>query len=129
MTLTRGDIVIAVFPGELGKPRPAVILQRDELLGLFSTILCCPMTTHLIDAPTLRPIIVPSPENGLQEISQIMVEKLSPLRGDVIRQRIGRLTTAELKRLGHPSSNQKARFCWRYSGTILDRSRLRRREN
>ncbi|MFN4205095.1 MAG: type II toxin-antitoxin system PemK/MazF family toxin [Agrobacterium albertimagni] len=99
MTLTRGDIVIAVFPGELGKPRPAVILQRDELLGLFSTILCCPMTTHLIDAPTLRPIIVPSPDNGLQEISQIMVEKLSPLRRDVIRQQIGRLTTGELKRL------------------------------
>ncbi|MGE8104936.1 type II toxin-antitoxin system PemK/MazF family toxin [Allorhizobium sp. NPDC080224] len=91
--------MIAVFPGELGKPRPAVILQRDELLGLFSTILCCPMTTHLIDAPTLRPIIVPSPENGLQEISQIMVEKLSPLRRDVIRQRIGRLTTGEIKRL------------------------------
>jgi mRNA interferase MazF len=99
VTLTRGDIVIAVFPGELGKPRPAVILQRDELLGLFSTILCCPMTTHLIDAPTLRPIIVPSPDNGLQEISQIMVEKLSPLRRDVIRQQIGRLTTGELKRL------------------------------
>lgn len=99
MTLTRGDIVIAVFPGELGKPRPAVVLQRDELLGLFSTILCCPMTTHLIDAPTLRPIIVPSPDNGLQEISQIMVEKLSPLRRDVIRQQIGRLTTGELKRL------------------------------
>ena len=91
--------MIAVFPGELGKPRPAVILQRNELLGLFSTILCCPMTTHLIDAPTLRPIIVPSPENGLQEISQIMVEKLSPLRRDVIRQQIGRLTTGELKRL------------------------------
>ncbi|SIQ29896.1 transcriptional modulator of MazE/toxin, MazF [Rhizobium sp. RU33A] len=91
--------MIAVFPGELGKPRPAVILQRDELLGLFSTILCCPMTTHLIDAPTLRPIIVPSPENGLQEISQIMVEKLCPLRRDVIRQQIGRLTTGELKRL------------------------------
>lgn len=99
MTLTRGDIVIAVFPGELGKPRPAVILQRDELLGLFSTILCCPMTTHLIDAPTLRPIIAPNAENGLQEVSQIMVEKLSPLRKDVIRQRIGQLSSGELKRL------------------------------
>lgn len=99
MTLTRGDIVIAVFPGELGKPRPAVIFQRDELLGLFSTILCCPMTTHLIDAPTLRPIIAPNAENGLQEVSQIMVEKLSPLRKDVIRQRIGQLSSGELKRL------------------------------
>lgn len=91
--------MIAVFPGELGKPRPAVILQRDELVGLFSTVLTCPMTTHLIDAPTLRPIIAPNPENGLQEVSQIMVEKLSPVRKEVIRQRIGRLSSGELKRL------------------------------
>lgn len=99
MILGRGDIVIAVFPGEMGKPRPAVILQRDELVGLFSTILACPMTTHLIDAPTLRPIISPNPENGLQDISQVMVEKLSPLRRDVIRQRIGRVSGDELERL------------------------------
>lgn len=91
--------MIAVFPGELGKPRPAVILQRDELVGLFSTILACPMTTHLINAPTLRPIIAPHAENGLQEVSQIMVEKLSPLRRDVIRQRIGKLSSGELRRL------------------------------
>lgn len=91
--------MVAVFPGELGKPRPAVILQRDELVEIFSTILACPMTTHLIEAPTLRPIVIPNVENGLQDVSQIMVEKLSPLRKDVIRQRIGQLSAGELKRL------------------------------
>lgn len=99
MKLGRGDVVIAVFPGELGKPRPAVILQPEELNEIFSTVLACPLTTHLIDAPILRPIIAPNTENGLQEFSQIMAEKISPLRKEVIRQRIGQLGAGEMKRL------------------------------
>jgi mRNA interferase MazF len=97
--LGRGDVVIAAFPGELGKPRPAVIIQPEEFTEIFSTVLACPMTTHLIDAPILRPIIAPHPDNGLQEFSQIMVEKISPLRKDVIRQQIGRLGAGEMKRV------------------------------
>ncbi|WJH40609.1 type II toxin-antitoxin system PemK/MazF family toxin [Aliirhizobium terrae] len=99
MKLSRGDVVIAVFPGELGKPRPAVILQSDDLIEIFSTVLACPMTTHLIDAPLLRPIIVPNAENGLQEVTQTMVEKISPLRKEVIRQQIGRLSDGDLRRI------------------------------
>ncbi|MGK6316501.1 type II toxin-antitoxin system PemK/MazF family toxin [Neorhizobium sp. DT-125] len=91
--------MIAVFPGELGKPRPAIVLQADDLTEIFSTVLACPMTTHLINAPLLRPIIAPNTENGLQELSQIMVEKISPLRKDVVRQRIGRLGAGDMKRL------------------------------
>ena len=91
--------MIAVFPGELGKPRPAIILQPDELTEIFSTVLACPMTTHLIDAPFLRPIIAPTAENGSQDPSQIMVEKISPLRKDVIRQQVGRLADGDMKRL------------------------------
>ncbi|MBB6507276.1 mRNA interferase MazF [Rhizobium soli] len=99
MKLKRGDIVIAVFPGELGKPRPAVILQHDDLNEILTTILACPMTTHVIETPWLRPIIVPTIDNGLQELSQIMSEKISPLRREVIRQRIGRLDEHDLNRL------------------------------
>ncbi len=99
MKINRGDVVIAAFPGELGKPRPAVILQSDDLIEIFTTILACPMTTYLIEAPVLRPVIAPNTENGLQEISQIMVEKISPLKKDVIRQQIGRLSNSDPKRV------------------------------
>lgn len=99
MKLKRGDIVIAAFPGDLGKPRPAVILQNDDLNDTFTTILACPMTTHIVDAPWLRPIIAPAADNGLQEVSQIMSEKISPLRKEVIRQMIGRLDDHDLNRL------------------------------
>lgn len=91
--------MIAVFPGELGKPRPAVILQSDDFIEIFSTVLACPMTTHLIAAPLLRPIVAPNAENGLRDLSQTMVEKISPLRKEVIKQQIGRLGGADLKRI------------------------------
>jgi mRNA interferase MazF len=97
--LSRGDIVVAVFPGELGKPRPAVILQADEFLVIYTTVLACPLTTHLIDAPLLRPTIEPTTENGLQHPSQVMVEKITPVRKEVIAQQIGRLADDDLSRI------------------------------
>lgn len=99
MKLRRGDVVIAVFPGELGKPRPAVVLQADELLDVYTTVLACPLTTHLLDAPLLRPTLEPSTGNGLQLRSQAMVEKITPIRKEVIGQQIGRLTDDDLARL------------------------------
>ncbi|NHT78269.1 type II toxin-antitoxin system PemK/MazF family toxin [Rhizobiaceae bacterium CRRU44] len=99
MKLSRGDVVIAVFPAELGKPRPAVIMQADAFIEPLSSILACPITTYLIDAPVLRPIVAPTAENGLQHVSQVMVEKISPLKKEVIRQRIGQLGPADMTRL------------------------------
>ncbi|OLP52544.1 hypothetical protein BJF92_02945 [Rhizobium rhizosphaerae] len=99
MMLSRGDVVIAAFPGDVGKPRPAVILQSDLFLPIFSTALACPMTSHLIEAPVLRPLIEPSPENGLGQPSQIMTDKLSPLRKSVIRQKVGQLSAVDLAKV------------------------------
>ncbi len=86
VNLSRGDVVIAAFPGELGKPRPAVVLQADELLAVYTTVLACPFTTHLLDAPLLRPPVQPTEENGLQQLSQAIIEKITPLRKEVIAQ-------------------------------------------
>jgi mRNA interferase MazF len=47
--LKRGDIALVVLQGELGKPRPGVIVQSDEL-GALSSLIVCPMSSH-IDAP------------------------------------------------------------------------------
>ncbi|MCJ9745916.1 type II toxin-antitoxin system PemK/MazF family toxin [Neorhizobium sp. BETTINA12A] len=91
--------MIAVFPGELGKPRPAVILQADEFLVTYTTALACPLTTHLLEAPLLRPIIEPSAQNGLQYPSQVMVEKITPVRKEVIGQRIGRLADSDMRQI------------------------------
>lgn len=89
----------AAFHGDLGKPRPAVILQADEFLEDYTTVLVCPFTTHLVDSPMLRPTVVPTSGNGLEHISQIMVDKTAPARKAAIGVVIGRLSEVDISRL------------------------------
>jgi mRNA interferase MazF len=97
--MRRGDIVTVAFAGDFGKPRPAVIVQSDYLNETHTTILLCPFTSDLIDAPLFRIPIEPSPENGLRSSSQIMVDKAAPMRSEKIGARIGVLDTETLVRL------------------------------
>jgi mRNA interferase MazF len=92
-------MVTAAFQGDLGKPRPAVILHADEYIDTHETILLCPLTTFLADAPNFRPTIEPSSENGLQTSSQIMVDKTTHLKKQSIRQVIGKLGADDIRRL------------------------------
>lgn len=99
MKLKRGDMVTAAFQGDLRKPRPAVILHADEYIEFHETLLLCPLTTFLADSPNFRPTIEPSPENGLQSTSQIMVDKTTHLKKTSIRQVIGALNSDDIRRL------------------------------
>jgi mRNA interferase MazF len=92
-------MVTAAFQGDLGKPRPAVILHAEELIEDHVTLLLCPLTTFLADSPIFRPTITPSKENGLQMKSQIMVDKMTHLRKSAISQIIGHLNDDEMQRL------------------------------
>ena len=87
--MRRGDIVTVAFPGDFGKPRPAVIVQSDYLNDTHATILLCPFTGELVDAPLIRIPVPPSNENGLRSTSHIMVDKAAPVRRQKIGARIG----------------------------------------
>src|ERR1700751_540860 len=80
-----------VVPGDLGRPRPGVIVQSDELGEKTSTVLACPLSSDLQDIPNprLRPIVEPSTENGLRLRSQIMADKTFAQRRERIRRVIG----------------------------------------
>jgi mRNA interferase MazF len=41
----RGDVVLMVVPGELGKPRPGIIVQANELGDETTTVLVCPLSS------------------------------------------------------------------------------------
>jgi mRNA interferase MazF len=90
MELKRGDIVLIVVPGDLGKPRPAVVVQANDL-GKRRTFVVCPMSSDVAEAPTLRPIVEPSDENGLRAPSQVMTELITAVRSERVRRVIGRL--------------------------------------
>ncbi len=99
MEVTRGDVVIAVVPGDYGKPRPVVVVQSDVFNPTHSSIVVCPVTSHFVGSPLFRLTVSPDPSNGLRTESQIMVDKMTALRVDRIRKRIGTLRPSEMRSL------------------------------
>ena len=89
--MRRGDIVLVVVPGDLGRPRPGVVVQADELAEELSTVFICPITSDVQERLSLRPVVEADPSNGLRLRSQIMTDKMVALRLDRIRQVIGRM--------------------------------------
>ena len=74
--LHRGDLVTIALQGDLGKPRPAVVIQSD-LFDVHPSVTVLPLTSLLHDAPLVRIAVHPSAANGLREQSQVMVDKPS----------------------------------------------------
>lgn len=99
MQIKRGDLVLCALSGDFGKPRPAVVVQSDLFNPVHTSITLCPITTHLRDSPLFRLSLVPSSANGLRHPSQIMVDKISSLRADKIREKIGKLSQTQLDSL------------------------------
>lgn len=93
--MKRGDLATVALQGDYGKPRPAVVIQSDWLSGTDS-ILICPLTSTLRDAPLYRLTVEPSVGNGLSRVSQVMVDKIFAVRRDKLGQRLGRLEDKEL---------------------------------
>ena len=97
--MKRGDVVLMVAPGDLGKPRPGVVVQADELGSDTTTVLICPMSSDLQHSPRLRPIIEPGQTNGLRIKSQVMADKVTPVRRDRVRRVLGAVDPASLERI------------------------------
>jgi mRNA interferase MazF len=87
----RRDVVLAVAPDDLGKPRPGVVVQADELGEQTTGVLVCPMSSDIRNTTRTRPVVDPSPSNGLRLRSQIMTDRLVSVRRDRIKQVIGSL--------------------------------------
>lgn len=86
----RGDFVTIAMQGDFGKPRPALVIQAD-LFDEHSTVTVLPVTSSLVAAPLLRVNIQPSSRNGLQKLSQVMVDKAMTVKRDKLGQSFGRI--------------------------------------
>lgn len=97
--MRRGDICIAAARGAYtGKPRPVVIVQ-DDRFDSTATVTVCPLTTQLIEAPLIRITVEPTAAAGIEQPSQIMVDKVTTMRRVNVRDHLGRLADADLVRL------------------------------
>lgn len=91
--MRRRDVVIVAPPGD--KPRPALVVQSDELAA-SGTVLICPFTSGLeFDAPH-RVVVEATATNGLNGTSVLMTEKLQAIRRERFGQTIGALERAEM---------------------------------
>lgn len=76
--MIRGDLISVIVPGAYGKPRPAVIIQSD-LFEEHPSVVILPVTSTLRETPLFRIRIEPSSENGLQSLSDIMIDKITTI--------------------------------------------------
>jgi len=96
----RGDLVTIAMQGDFGKPRPALVIQADHF-SEHATVTVLPVTSTLVAAPLLRIAVEPSAENGLQQASQVMVDKTMTVKRDKVGQTFGRIdadTMVEVER-------------------------------
>jgi mRNA interferase MazF len=93
--MQRGDIVTVSLPGDYGKPRPALVVQSD-LLQELDSVLVCPITSVLRNV-LFRVTIEPSAINGLQKVSQVMVDKTSPIPRAKVNKIVGSIDAERMK--------------------------------
>ena len=75
--MRRGQFVVVATSGDYGKQRPALVVQ-SELFAELPSVVICPLTTTLRnDADQFRLEVEPSERNGLREVSQIAIDKIT----------------------------------------------------
>jgi len=94
--MKRGEIWTAVFSGDYGKPRPALVIQSNRVKQDYPSIVLCPITSELVDEHEFRITIAPSAMTGLRQRSQVMVDKLAAIPKVKVRDRVGRLEEWQL---------------------------------
>ena len=97
--MKRGDVVVMVAQGELGRPRPAVIVQTDDLGDTTTSVLVCPITSDVTEKLPIRPIVEANKGNGLRVRSQIMTDKMLAQRRERVRRVIGAIDSETSDRL------------------------------
>lgn len=97
--MKRGEIWTGAAGGDYsGKPRPVVVIQHEHFEALDSVTICG-FTRDPTGMPMFRIAIEPSPSNGLQSASQIMIDKVTSVPKRKLGRRIGALDARDVARL------------------------------
>lgn len=98
--MKRGEIWTVSGADYAGKPRPAVVVQDDSFAATFS-VTVCPLTTNPTNAGLFRLPVEPSAENGLQQPSRLLADKITTISRAKVGRRLGRLADDEMTKLSH----------------------------
>lgn len=97
--MERGDVVVISLNNNVGKPRPALIIQNDLLNNESSlkTTIIIPLTSVLNDMEIMRYKIEPTVKNGLQKTSYAMIEKISQIEKIKVQNVVGNITKKQIR--------------------------------
>ncbi|HET7412880.1 MAG TPA: type II toxin-antitoxin system PemK/MazF family toxin [Pararhizobium sp.] len=95
--MDRGDVVIVSGRGDYGKPRPAAVVQNNQLLRRIESITVCFVTSDLSKESLLRVSVDPDEANGLRVRSQIQIEKIMTFPSEKVKGPIGRVSPDNLR--------------------------------
>ena len=89
--MKRGDVVTIALRGDLGKPRPAVVVETDRLKP-STHILVCPGTSFVRPEIELRRVLVlPDDSNKLRTPTHFQIDRLIGVRRENCGSVIGQL--------------------------------------
>jgi mRNA interferase MazF len=94
--MKRGDIVTVAMQGDYGKPRPALVIESDQLPATESVLVCLLTSTVHEDTPFRRHPVNASPSTELRVPSHVMVDKIFAVRRKKCGPRIGGLDAAAM---------------------------------
>lgn len=97
--MKRGDLYYIIPPRQLGKQRPALVVQSSLFLPEANSVTFCLMTGAVDFINPVRILITPTKGNGLAVPSLIQVDKLVTVDRDRIKNRIGSLSVAQMTRV------------------------------
>jgi mRNA interferase MazF len=94
----RGDIVtVAVGSGFGGKPRPALVVQNNDL-ATFPNLVVVLFSSDHADVAKVRPVFEPDKDNGLKKPSELMADIVVTAPRHKVDKIIGRLSPSDLRR-------------------------------
>lgn len=93
--MRQGDLVSVALHGDYGKPRPALIIQSD-IFNEHPSVTILPVTGELRETPLFRIRIEPASANGLQKVSDVMVDKAQSVPRDRIGSVFGHVGDEEM---------------------------------
>lgn len=97
--MRRGEFVTVSLQGDLGKPRPALVIQSDLFNEAHPTVTLLPVTGEIRSAPLLRVTVEPSDSNGLKKVSQVMVDKPISVKREKLGKPFGRIEDEAMLRV------------------------------
>ncbi len=93
--MERGSLILAALPGDIGKVRPALVVQSGAYPDTSSVVLL-PLTSDIDGPAGPRVEIAATERNGLRSPSRIMVDKIGIVRRSKIGVEIGRLSEEDM---------------------------------